>query len=328
MNDNNLGEFSIEEIRSKSKAERMAYISEMYISYPRANAIAEKIRYCFRARESSPEPLCVLLTGPSGSGKTTILEKILAENQKFIEDDTLKVPVVMATVDAKATIGSLASRLLDGFGDPLSESGVISKRIHRVEDFVECTNTKMILIDEIQHFIDQDNNKVIQIVSDTLKNLIKTKKLACVLCGMSGQAEKVVDSNPQLARLFPDPIVLEAFNWDERNPETIIEFRRILSEIDKIIPLREKSNLVNLETAWRIFYATDGLMGYLMKLIRISTTYALERGYEKLDNALFAEVFEEFLGKERRGLLNPFLGDPPPNRIIKSGHITNVSGEK
>jgi len=304
-------ESSIKEIRSKNRSERMDYVEKMYVTYPRASAIIAGIRHSIEINKYLPEPLCLLITGPAGSGKTTILETILAANPSFIKEDSLYVPVVMATIDAQATVGSLATRLLDGIGDPLSESGLISKRTHRLEDFIDNVKTRVLLIDEIQHFIDQDNNKVLQTVSDTLKNLIKTKKLTCVLCGKIGQAEKVVDSNSQLARLFSDPKVLEPFTWDEKKPESIKEFRQLLTEIEKILPLREESNLFKLETAWRMFAATEGLMGYLMKLIRISTIYALERGCEALDYNLLAEVFDEFLAEDRRNIPNPFLGDPP-----------------
>lgn len=312
-------QFSMEEIRSKPGSERMDYVEKMYVTYPRANTIIENIRHSIRINEYLPEPLCLLVTGPAGSGKTTILEKILAENPSFIKDDSLNVPVVMATIDAQATVGSLATRILDGIGDPLSESGLISRRMHRLENYFDDVKTKVLLIDEIQHFIDQDNNKVLQTVSDTLKNLIKTKKLTCVLCGKIGQAEKVVDSNSQLARLFSDPKVLEPFTWDEKKPESIKEFRQLLSEIEKILPLRENSNLFKLETAWRIFSATEGLMGHLMKLIRISTVYALERGYEALDYNLLAEVFDEYLAEERRNIHNPFLDLPTS---VKSSNLS------
>ncbi|HEY9152285.1 MAG TPA: TniB family NTP-binding protein, partial [Anaerolineales bacterium] len=198
-----------------------------------------------------------------------------------------------------------------GLGDPRYASGTIRTRMMRAEELIKQCESQMALIDELQHVVDRENKRVLQTVSDAIKNLIKLGHLACVLCGLQGEAEQVVDSNPQLARLFGDPVVLEPFTWDDSRPETVKEFRTLLEKVETILPIRDPSNLYKEEMAWRIFIATDGLMGYLMRLVRESTLMALDRGQESLDINLLAEVFDGQMAKARRGLQNPFLGKLP-----------------
>jgi hypothetical protein len=131
--------------------------------------------------------------------------------------------------------------------------------------------------------------------------------------GLENESEKVVNVNPQLARLFGDPYRLAPFQWKETDPDTIQEFRTFLTEVEKRLPLVEasKSNLTNKERAWRCFVASSGITGHLMKLIRKATQNALTCRQEHLDDKLLAEAFTQELGGERRNISNPFIGDPP-----------------
>lgn len=306
---------TIRQVRTLPAVRRIYYVKYLRILYPRAQRILDEFRYCMRANGVSNDPKCKLLVGPSGVGKSTLLQIILEDCPRIFTETETIVPAFIATVDSPATTGSLASRLLEGLGDPRFDKGTIANRIFRVERLITDCQTKMVMVDEIQHLVDRDSKKIMQTVTDALKNLIKSKQLVCILSGLNGEAEQVVDSNPQLARLFSDPIVLEPFKWDESKPETVKEFRTLLAEIEKLLPLRENSNLHRKELAWRIFVATDGLMAFTMTLIREATLKALEHGQEALDESLFAEVFDKELSPKRRVLQNPFVGEIPEYKL-------------
>lgn len=291
--------------------ERIPFIQLIRLRYPRSEEILEKIRKCFNDQANSVEPPCLLLVGPSGAGKTTILEIIRDEHPRIVTETRVDIPLLMSSVDVPATLGNFASRLLLDLGDPRYANGTVGNRLFRVEEYIKDCHTIMLILDELQHFVDRDSDLILRTVTDRLKSLIKLHKLACILTGLQDEAEQVVDSNPQLARLFPDPIILEPFGWDESRPDTIKEFRTLLSQLEKALPLNEKSNLSTRDLAWRIFVATDGLMGFLMALIREATQQALEHGLECLDEAVLKEAFDKKLGSQRRDISNPFIGPSP-----------------
>ncbi len=300
-----------EQVRQLPPAERLPYIKYIRLKYPRSEQILEAIRDCYESSVFSADPQCLLLVGPTGVGKTTLLEIVLEEHPRIVTETGMVIPVLISTIDVPATVGNFASGLLRSLGDPRYGNGTIGNRMFRVEGFTEDCGTIMLILDEIQHFVDRDSRIILQTVSDSLKNLIKKRHLACVLTGLQGEAEQVVDANPQLAGLFPDPIVLEPFVWDEVQPQKIKEFRTLLYELEKALPLAGESNLASKERAWRIYVATSGVMRFLMVLIREATYQALKRGQEFLDDALLENAFNKKLSGERRGISNPFIGPPP-----------------
>lgn len=302
---------SPKQIRQLPPRERLPYIKHIRVMHPRAQEILRKIRDCYEDREISADPECLLLVGPTGTGKTTLLEIFTQEHPQVSTDTGQIVPVLMSTIRVPATEGNFASGLLEDLGDPRHDKGLIGNRMSRFRKFVKDCEIAMLILDEIQHFIDQKSQRVLVEVTNSLKNLLKKYNLACVLTGTQGEAEQIIKANGQLDRLFPDAVVLSPFVWDKDQPETIKEFKTLLHTLERTLPLNGESNLINMKRAWRIFVATEGRMGYLMALIRKATSEALKQGVEFLDDDLLAYAFKEKLAGERRGISNPFVGPAP-----------------
>lgn len=299
------------EILALPGRQRLPYVEQIRVIYPRWNAVLDEIARCHERQPYAAEPPCVLLIGPTGAGKSTLLASYTQRHPRTITAQSMSIPILCATIPAKATIKSLLTELLHSLGDPRAASGTIDGMTLRLKSFIRDCGVQVLILDELQHFVDQESQKILLNVSNWLKRLIKETKVACVLVGLSGEAEQVVNANPQLARLFPDPHVLTPFTWDEAQPETVKEFRTFLKQLEGLLPLRAESNLSQRERAWRCFVACDGVTAYLMALIRQATEDALLTGRECLDDVLLAQAFRKRLAGERRGIANPFEGDPP-----------------
>lgn len=307
------GERPLDEIRRLPARERLPYVEFIRVRYPRWHTILTDIEDHHSRHAIAAEPPCLLLVGPTGAGKSTLAASYAARFPARITETTIHRPVLFVTIPSTATIRNLAMDLLYAMGDPRYDKGTIGSMTKRVIRFLRDCHVELLILDELQHFVDRDSQKVLQNVSNWLKTLIKDPELqiACVLIGLEDEANQVVDTNPQLARLFGDPCVLAPFTWDERNPATIQEFRTLLHELEKMLPLNEPSDLVNRDRAWRCFVASTGIISYLMALIRRATSLALTRGQEHLDDSLLAEAFDQRLAGKRRGIANPFVGDSP-----------------
>jgi hypothetical protein len=206
-------------------------------------------------------------------------------------------------------------------GDPFADKGSGVTMTNRLVGLFKDCGTKLLILDELQHLYDRDNNKLLYNASNWLKTFIKETEVATILVGLFGEAEQVVNINPQLSRLFGDPQMMTPFEWDD-------EFRSLLFDIEHLLPLKEPSHLDSDDLAPRCYVACDGLISYLMALVRGAAYLALTQGREHLDIFLLESAFTEFLSSERRGLTNPFVGDPPtpdPSRrqaLLKPRNLT------
>jgi len=185
-----------------------------------------------------------------------------------------------------ATIKALATTLLAALGDPRATSGTVGSLTYRLTHFIQDCGVELLILDELQHFRDRDNRKVLENASNWLKTLIKETGVACVLVGLQGEAEEVVQLNAQLARLFGAPHVLAPFAWDERRSETIHEFLAFLTLLEGALPLAERPELATPGMAARLHAASGGIMAYLMELIRRATYLALAQERPTVDSPL------------------------------------------
>ena len=323
--------FSHEEVRRLSNSERLRWIEQIRIFYPLWREISEEIKRCHQMKTIAAEPQCMLLVGPPGAGKTTLVSSYAQQHPAIITDKVTLRPVVMATIPSEASVSNLETALLRALGDPAAARGTIGAREHRLYKYFkeDMCRVELLILDELQHFVDRDNQKILLAASNWLKTFVKETKVSCILVGLQDEAEDVVDANPQLARLFGDPYVLAPFEWDETRPkDTSDRFRIFLSELEKLLPLKEPSYLTNYETALRCFAACDGIVSYLMALIRRAAYLALEKECEHLDLDFLAKAFTQRLAGERRGIPNPFIGDLPNlEEIRKNGPKQQRSGK-
>lgn len=319
-----------EEICQLPHLERVSYVEHMRVRYPLWETLYTKLQRCHQRKTIAAEPQCMLLVGPTGAGKTTLAASYAQKYPAIFTDTVTLRPVVMATTPSTANVHNLIMVLLEALGDPGATQGSIGAKERRlVRFFKEVCAVELLILDELQHFVDRENQRILANASNWLKNFVKETKVSCLFIGLQDDAEEVVDSNPQLARLFGDPYVLAPFEWDEARTDTTKEvFRDFLREIEKLLPLKEPSHLDQYDTALRCFAASGGIVSYQMKLIRAATTLALERRRERLDQDLLSEAFKEELAPKRRGIPDPFTGKLPDLEEIKKNQAKLQAQER
>ncbi|NLW90800.1 MAG: AAA family ATPase [Syntrophomonadaceae bacterium] len=285
-------------------AQRVAIAESIYIGYPRFEEILDKINYCHEFSNITAEPECLLITGPTGAGKSTLKKLYERDHPRQILLSTTKVPILSGIIPVPATVKSLVQHLLVQLKDPLALKGTAVAQTERLKMFLSDCQVELIVLDELQHFIDRDSKRVLKTVSDWLKALIEETRIPVVLLGLP-EAEGVIDSNEQLSRRFANRYVLQPFLFDTR--EHIDEFRTFLHLLDTKLPLCKKSNLADFDMACRIYYATDGVVGYVMKLVRKATFYAIKSGTEKVDLPVLAHAFDRHVQSDKYQKSNPFV---------------------
>jgi hypothetical protein len=220
--------------------------------------------FAFSAAKGEAEGLAVI--GESGTGKTSVLNEFKSRHRAIRSSDGMEVPILFASVPSAPTVKSLAGIMLDALGVPDPERGTENEKTRRLRILMRETGTKMVMIDEFQHFVDQGTHKVMHHVADWLKRLIDDTRSTLVIAGLPS-CMAVIDQNPQLARRFLAPIQMTRFQWI--NPAQRKQFVAILrsfhTEISKDFAIPDISSE---DMAYRVYLATGGLMGYVAKLLR------------------------------------------------------------
>lgn len=293
-----------------SAQERIALIYRIRVWYPRMKVIYDELVRAYEMNPFTPDPECIALLGRFRTGKTTLVESFCDQHPRVIREETTMVPVLKAVVPAKASMNTMLTGLLAALGDPLAERGSMGVKYYRLQRFIVDCGVKMIILDEANHFVDRDSERVLHDVSNTMKTLAKEQNIACVLVGLP-YTEEVLKVNEQFGSLFGDPLVLEPFQWDEEQPKTVEESRIFLHQVERQLPLGERSCLSSKEMAWRCFVATHGKVGYVMRLLRRAAEDAVLQDAPGLSRELLFAAFQRTLAGKRRRVENPFASDVP-----------------
>ena len=295
------------------KTERLRMIECVFIKYPRLKDFFRKIDFCREYSKSAAEPECMLIIGTQGSGKTTLIEWYASGFSAHELPERRIVPILVVTVPSPATIKGLGSAMLDALGDPAADKGVVSSITLRLKAYIKKCEVELVILDEFQHFDDRPSKNVLKMVSDWLKNLLNETRVPTVLVGMPG-CENVLErkGNEQLKRRFSSRTEIQPFSWD--TPAHINEFRQLLKEIDHALPLLKTSHLADATTAFLIYSATNGVINYVMKLLRWAAKLAIKSGVEQIDNSILAQAYEERIAQDFKNRPNPFTSQFNPRQ--------------
>lgn len=280
-------------------------VDSILIPHTSFNTATKKILQCFRAAATTSEPICLAIVGESRAGKTRVLEHVERMHQKVRLNDGMQIPILRVTTPAVPSIRGLAETILTALGDPMPGKGTVINMTNRIVALISALNTRMVMIDEFQHFYDKERHKVMHNVADWFKELVDRCKVALVVSGLTS-CQCVLNLNEQLAGRFIAPIHMTRFDW--RSDELREEFIAILAAFHSGLKQFDLPKLDSDEMAFRFYCASGGLIGYLAKILRQAIWNALDDGKLQITLEDLAIAYQESVYKDEMAtdLLNPF----------------------
>jgi len=249
---------------------------KVVIRHPKFEEVVRRMDQNFTCAQQAFDPAPLAVIGESRTGKTQAIDTFVSKHPKQRLDNGMNVPVVLVTAPSRPTVKGLAELILENLGDPDPDHGTENARTRRLKVLMKAAQTRMLIIDEFQHFYDKGTKAVIHHVTDWLKILVDDLRCALVVAGLPS-CKAVIDQNEQLAGRFQAPVHLSRFQWtklDERE-----DFKGILYGFDE--ELREARfqipELYQEGMAYRFWTATGGLIGYLTKFLRKAVVNAVDR---------------------------------------------------
>jgi hypothetical protein len=300
------------------------------VKYPLFKTAIARIQSCFDSHDATAEPYCCPIVGESGSGKTTIISYFASQHPRVDHKWGVEVPVLLAKVPARPTVKSFAETLLYQLGDPLwSRGNTVGKSI-RLRELLKRCRVRLLALDEFQHFVDVRQASIPNDVADWLKEQVEEARLAIVVLGLQRCLE-VLRQNEQLRRRFGATLHLGAFRWDTKEDQTT--YRAFLRSVQDQLPEYVMPSLSDVDLAFRIHYASYGLIGYTMKIVRGAARIARDHPRRQITLRTLSQSYAEHVWSERLDDPNPFAesfdgGKAPPvtlpsARIAPLGYGSN-----
>lgn len=258
------------------KDEKKLLLKHLKIKHPRLALVHEYIRECHTSLEISEVPKCALITGPTGVGKSVALHTYVDNYKKvYLEKNRTRQTILCAEVRSPASLMSFLETLLEQLNDPYPMRGTLTVKRKKVEKFIKECGIELILLDEFQNLTKASKPQANYEVSECFKSLVNSTGVPFVLFGHEQESNEIVDCNPQLKRRFSLRCRVSEFRFD--SPQHMMEFEKLLHQIDTSLPFETLSDLAQSDIAKRIFVATNGLIDSVFKIIRDAAKYAIEK---------------------------------------------------
>lgn len=250
-----------------------------------------RLEQCFSYSAGVSEPICIALVGESRTGKSRALEECEDKHPAERDNEGLNMPILRVKTPSKPTVKSLAELMLQAMHDPLFDRGTENSKTTRLQTLMRNSGTRMVMIDEFQHFVDKGSHKVMHHVADWLKILVDDSRVALVVAGLP-TCQAVLEQNEQLAGRFLSPVFMPRFDWllDHHREE----FVAILGAFhDSLSSHFDLPALDGEEMAFRCYCGTGGLMGYLSKFLRQMVWNALDSNRRSISLLDLAQAHDE-----------------------------------
>jgi predicted AAA+ superfamily ATPase len=271
------------------------------------------LEQCVKNASGCAEGSVAALFAPSRTGKTRLLEELRLQFPGVRNEEGLEMRVLYVNAPALPTPKGLLETILLALGDEIHKKKRVSENqeTDRLIKLIKSTGLIVIIIDEFQHFVDKGTRHVLYVTADWLKRLVDETRITLIVAGLP-TAAAVFSQNEQLAGRCQARVELPQFRWSSREHQVefiaIVEaFHDALSEHFDLPPLD------NDELAFRMYFASGGLMGYLTKLLRKAVWDAVDNTrdiirLEDLGSAFKRAVWApEYFGN----YLNPFSREFP-----------------
>jgi len=281
-------------------------IENTLVPHTAFQSASTKLEQCFRYAEDALEPICLPIIGESRTGKSRTLENLEDSHPRVRTSEGVQVPVFSVRTPAKPTVKGLAERMLRALGDPKFDKGTEQVKTYRLQQLMSECQTRMVIVDEFQHFVDKGSSKIAYHVADWLKMLVDESRVAIVVSGLPNCID-VLRGNEQLAGRFMAPVVMPRFNWKKIDHRD--EFMAILAAFhEQMANHFDLPDLSSDEMAFRFHCATGGLIGYVTKILRKAIWTALDENRRTFTLEDFAIALSESVevGFHSAELLAPF----------------------
>lgn len=248
-------------------------------------------------------PVCALIVGESGTGKSTLIEMLLSRFKSVRDEYGVKRIAIAIKVPEWPTPISLLEALLEALGDPRPEKGTRPAKMRRLVKAIKDQGVLFIFLDELQHFVDRNQDRVLYDAADCLKKILIETNISIVAAGLP-YSRMVIDSNEQLTRRFVVPVPMQRYDW--LNLESRGQFIGLLAGFEGALAAFDMPAISSEQMALRMYLASGGLVDHVAKILAHALNQAIDKGSKKVSMANLARARDVALWDTSSPFGNPF----------------------
>ncbi|GGA02890.1 TniB family NTP-binding protein [Dyella caseinilytica] len=274
-------------------SERIQHIrSDRWIGYTKALHILERLDdlLAWPPKQRMPN---MLLIGPTNNGKSMIIERFRRKNHVVHKRYSAieKLPVVALQMPSDPTISRFYSMLLFELGAPPAypRARIAELELSAIK-LLEAVGAKMLIIDEIHNILAGQRNHRLEFLN-LLRYLGNSLRIPIVGVGIQ-EAHLAIRSDPQLENRF-EPIPLPRWVQGE-------ELQSLLASFAASLPLKQPSNLQQVDMAQYLLERSEGTIGEIARLLSAAAETAISTGEESINRKTLLQTPYESPSDRRR----------------------------
>ncbi len=237
--------------------------SSFIVRHPQFEEVWGRIRRCHESVQLRGRVENLRVVGVSGVGKSTLLLHYKNAHPNVFSAQLTEVPVVYAEVPAMPTSKQLAINLLKGMGCE-DLRGTSPQLWDRFEKLAKSCRVTLLIIDEVQHFVDQGKLSTYSTAADLLKQKLSVLNCPVIFAG-APRSKLLFQGNNQLRSRYKASINLYPFRI--RSADEFQRFRGVIASSLVQFTEPEKRFFLTDAVVERIFYATDGIYRNLIDFL-------------------------------------------------------------
>lgn len=261
-------------VMALSDAERLAFLDQpRWIGYHRAQQILDTLQGLM-IKPARPRMPNLLIVGEPNNGKTTIVRRFKDLcGQPYVNEEVQPVkPVIVAEAPPNADEKGLCISILEQFWAPHRASDPAAKLRYQVIHLMRSVKCRILVIDEFHSLLTGTPVKQREVMN-AIKLLCNELAIPVVGVG-TREAVRVLHTDSQHASRF-DVVSLPLWELKE-------DFQRLLVSFEKVLPLKERSELHRPQTASALHAISQGNLGDLHRLLVECALEAIRSGSERI----------------------------------------------
>ncbi len=255
--------------------------SERWIGYPKAKQILAKLEDLLIYPRTNRMPN-LLIVGDTNNGKTMLVQRFKnlhpAIDNPSVEG--IQAPVLLVQAPPVPDEGRFYNAILEMLFAPYRPSERVDKKQFQALKLLRYVGLKVLIIDEVHHILAGNMNRQ-KAFLNVIKYLGNELQISIIGVGTK-DAFRALQTDPQLSNRF-EPVTLPRWEMDH-------DFQRLVASFERMLPLKQASNLAQQDMASSLYAMSEGYIGELSRLLSEASVLAINSGTETISAKILQQV--------------------------------------